>query len=260
MAFIDLNADVGESFGAYRIGEDDALLAVVSSANVACGAHAGDAVTAWRTLKTCVSRGVAVGAHVGHRDPYGFGRRAIKLGFDEAYAETLFQIGSLRAMLRVLNAPLHHVKAHGALYNQMCTDEDLCRAVARAVRDFSATLPLVVRAGSDAVGWTLEEGCAVVEEVFLDRGYLPDGSLVPRSSPEHESVIHDPERIAARALEFMRSGTVEAVDGSELHFQAGTLCVHGDTSGATALARAARAALEAAGHRVQPYAVNKPSA
>jgi 5-oxoprolinase (ATP-hydrolysing) subunit A len=192
---IDLNADVGESFGAYRIGEDEALLEVISSANVACGVHAGDAVTIWRTLQVCKAHGVAVGAHVGHRDVYGFGRREIRIGAEEAYAETLYQIGSLRAMLRVLEMRLHHVKPHGALYNQMARDETLCRAVARGVRDFSATLRLVVLAGSSAVAWARAEGCEVVEEAFLDRGYATDGTLLPRTEPG--ALLHDPDIVAA---------------------------------------------------------------
>jgi 5-oxoprolinase (ATP-hydrolysing) subunit A len=247
---IDLNADVGESFGAYRIGDDEALLNVVSSANVACGVHAGDALTAWRTLQMCVQRGVAVGAHIGHRDRYGFGRRELQISPEEAYAETLYQIGSLRAGLRVLNAPLHHVKPHGALYNQMAKDEALCRAVARGVRDFSHTLRLVVLAGSSAVVWAQLEGCAVIEEGFLDRGYAPNGSLLPRS--HHRAVLGDPAAVAARALEFVR-GEVMAVSGASLKLEPQTLCVHGDTPGAAGLARAARAALEAAGVNLEAF-------
>ena len=248
---IDLNADVGESFGAYRIGEDEALIEVISSANVACGVHAGDALTAWRTLQACVKRGVAVGAHVGHRDLYGFGRRELAISPEEAYAETLYQIGSLRAMLRVLDAPLHHVKAHGALYNQMTKDEALCRAVARGVRDFSHTLRLVVLAGSSAVAWARSEGCAVIEEAFLDRGYTADGGLLPRSSDG--AVLSDPRRIAARALGFVNDGAVTSATGERLEIKAQTLCVHGDTPGAASLARAARDALEAAGVKVQAF-------
>ena len=248
---IDLNADVGESFGAYRIGEDEALLSVVSSANVACGVHAGDALTAWRTLQACVAAGVAVGAHVGHRDLYGFGRRELQISHEEAYAETLYQIGSLRAMLRVLNAPLHHVKAHGALYNQLTRDEGLCKAVARGVRDFSHTLRLVVLAGSRAAIWARDEGCVVIEEGFLDRGYAADGSLLPRS--RDGAVLGDPTQIAARALEFVRDGAVTAATGERLELRAQTLCVHGDTPGAAALARAARDALEAAGVTVKAF-------
>ncbi len=252
---IDLNADVGESFGAYRIGDDEALLGVVSSANVACGVHAGDALTAWRTLQTCVAKGVAVGAHVGHRDLYGFGRREIAISPEEAYAETLYQIGSLRAMLRVLNAPLHHVKPHGALYNQMAADEGLCRAVARGVRDFSHTLRLVVLAGSRAAVWARAEGCAVIEEAFLDRGYAADGSLLPRSSggAQHDAVLSEPAEIAARALKFVQDGAVTSATGERLELHAQTLCVHGDTPGAAALARAARDALEAAGVTVKAF-------
>ena len=251
MPSIDLNADVGESFGAYRIGDDEALLSVVSSANVACGVHAGDALTAWRTLQACVKNNVAVGAHVGHRDLYGFGRRELQISPEEAYAETLYQIGSLRAMLRVLDAPLHHVKAHGALYNQMTRDEILCRAVARGVRDFSQTLRLVVLAGSRAAIWAREEGCVVIEEGFLDRGYAADGSLLPRSSDG--AVLNDPQAIAARALGFARAGVVTAATGQRLELRAQTLCVHGDTPGAAALARAARDALELAGVTVKAF-------
>ena len=251
MPSIDLNADVGESFGAYRIGDDEALLSVVSSANVACGVHAGDALTAWRTLQACVKNNVAVGAHVGHRDLYGFGRRELQISPEEAYAETLYQIGSLRAMLRVLDAPLHHVKAHGALYNQMTRDEMLCRAVARGVRDFSQTLRLVVLAGSRAAIWAREEGCVVIEEGFLDRGYAADGSLLPRSSDG--AVLNDPQAIAARALGFARDGAVTAATGERLELRAQTLCVHGDTPGAAALARAARDALELAGVTVKAF-------
>lgn len=251
MQTIDLNADVGESFGAFRIGDDEALIRVISSANVACGVHAGDALTAWRTLQTCVKHNVAVGAHVGHRDLYGFGRRELQISPEEAYAETLYQIGSLRAMLRVLDAPLHHVKAHGALYNQMIRDEMLCKAVARGVRDFSHTLRLVVLAGSRASVWARDEGCAVIEEAFLDRGYAADGSLLPRSSDG--AVLSDPQQIAARALGFVQSGAVVAVTGERLEVRAQTLCIHGDTPGASGLARAARDALETAGVTVQAF-------
>lgn len=251
LRLIDLNADVGESFGAYRIGEDAALLAAISSANVACGVHAGDALTAWRTLQACVKNSVAVGAHVGHRDLYGFGRRELQISPEEAYAETLYQIGSLRAMLRVLDAPLHHVKAHGALYNQMTRDEALCRAVACGVRDFSATLRLVVLAGSSAAIWARDEGCAVIEEGFLDRAYAGDGSLLPRSSAG--AVLSDSAQVAARALGFVQDGAVTAVTGERLIVQAQTLCVHGDTPGAASLAQSARDALEAAGVTVQAF-------
>jgi 5-oxoprolinase (ATP-hydrolysing) subunit A len=247
---IDLNADLGESFGAYRIGEDEALLEVISSANVACGVHAGDAVTIWRTLQACQEHGVAVGAHVGHRDLYGFGRREMRLSDEEAYAETLYQIGSIRAMLRVLNMKLHHVKPHGALYNQMVRDEPLCRAVARGVRDFSHTLHLVVLAGSSAATWARDEGCAVIEEAFLDRGYAPDGTLLPRAHPD--ALLKDAAQVAARAVRIARDGTI-ATSAGEWRVSAQTLCVHSDTLGAAAFARAARDALEAAGVTVRTF-------
>ena len=247
---IDLNADLGESFGAYQIGEDAALLRVISSANVACGVHAGDALTIWRTLKACQAHGVKVGAHVGHRDLYGFGRREISISPEEAYAETLYQIGSLRAMLRVLNEPLHHVKPHGALYNQMVREESLCRAVAKATKDFSHTLRLVVLAGSAAVNWARDEGCVVVEEAFMDRGYADDGTLLPRGTPG--AVLHDAELVAARALKMVREGVVETQNAVR-KLEPQTLCVHSDTSDAAGLARAARDALEGAGVTVQAF-------
>jgi 5-oxoprolinase (ATP-hydrolysing) subunit A len=247
---IDLNADLGESFGAYRIGEDDDLLQTISSANVACGVHAGDALTIWRTLKACQAYGVKVGAHVGHRDLYGFGRREIRISAEEAYAETLYQIGSLRAMLRVLNEPLHHVKPHGALYNQIVREESLCRAVAQATRDFSHTLRLVLLAGSAAVGWARDEGCVVVEEAFMDRGYADDGTLLPRGTAG--AVLHDAELVAARAVRMVREGVVKTESGTH-KLEAQTLCVHSDTPGAAGLARAARDALEGAGVTVQAF-------
>ena len=231
-----------------------ALLAVQRGASIVRAhdvAATVDALTVWRTLQACVKLGVAVGAHVGHRDLYGFGRRELAISPEEAYAETLYQIGSLRAGLRVLDAPLHHVKAHGALYNQMTHDEGLCRAVARGVRDFSSTLRLVVLAGSSAATWARDEGCAVIEEAFLDRGYAADGSLLPRSSLG--AVLSDPQQIATRALGFVQDGAVTAVTGERLVVQAQTLCVHGDTPGAAALARSARDALEAAGVTVQAF-------
>ena len=251
MTTLDLNADLGESFGAYRIGEDEALLDVITSANVACGVHAGDAVTIWRSLQACQQHGVAVGAHVGHRDLYGFGRREIHLSGEEAYAETLYQIGSLRAMLRVLNMNLHHVKPHGALYNQMTRDETLCRAVARATKDFSHTLRLVVLAGSKMVEWADAEGCSVVQEAFLDRGYAPDGRLLPRTH-EH-ALLKDPERVTERAVRLAERAELEDASGGLIAVSAQTLCVHSDTPGAGTLAKRARAALEAAGVTVQAF-------
>ena len=245
---MDLNADAGESFGAYTIGDDDALMGVVTSVNLACGFHAGDPVVMRRAVRQALERGVAVGAHVGYPDRVGFGRRVIEASPDEVYADTLYQIGALRAFLRAARGRMAHVKPHGALYNRMARHEPTARAVARAVADFSESLPLVVLAGSGAVAWARDEGVPVVEQVFADRGYAPAGSLLPRSSPG--ALVTDPEAVAARAVRMAVEGRV-ATAGGDLEVRGGTMCFHGDTPGAAAIARAARAALEAAGVEVR---------
>jgi len=253
MPTIDLNADAGESFGAWQLGDDDALVPQLSSVNLACGFHAGDSLTMRRGVALARKHGVAVGAHPGFDDLPGFGRRELAASPDEVYADVLYQVGALAAFLRAQGGALHHVKAHGALYLKMLRDAPTAAAVAAAVRDFDPELPLVVLAGPGGelmAAQALEVGLRVVTEAFPDRSYGDDGRLAPRSTLD--AVIHDPQRIAARALE-MASGTLTARSGRRIPVSAGTLCLHGDTPHAAAAARAVRETLAAAGVGVRAF-------
>lgn len=241
---IDLNADVGESLGAWSLGEDEALIPLVSSVNVAAGLHAGDPVVMERTVAIAARAGIAIGAHPGYPDLAGFGRRAMALSPAEIEASVLYQVGAVAAFARAAGIDLRHVKAHGALYNRAAHDAEAAAAIARAVRRFSPSLVLVGLAGSALVAAGREAGLAVAEEAFADRGYEPDGSLRSRDLPG--AVLDDPAAAAAQALAIMR-GVVTASDGSALAVRADTLCVHGDLPGAAARARAVRDALLAAG-------------
>jgi UPF0271 protein len=240
---VDLNADLGEG-----MGEDEALLAVVSSANIACGGHAGDALTMARTLRAAAERGVAAGAHPGFEDRAHFGRRELDLPPAEVREQVLRQLESIAAAARAEGVRLRHVKAHGALYNRAAREPALARAVAGAVRAFDPDLAFYALAGSALARAGREAGLFTVEEAFADRAYGPDGSLAPRSEPG--AVLHDAAAVAARALEMATAGRVRALDGSPVRLVAQTLCVHGDTPGAVAMARAVRVALEAAGVRI----------
>lgn len=251
MRQIDLNSDLGESFGAWTMGDDEALLAIVTSANVACGFHAGDPATMLRTVRTALDRNVAVGAHPAYRDLAGFGRRAMDVSHDELYGDVLYQLGALDGILRSRGGELAYVKPHGALYNRIVTDTAQAAAVAGAVRDFRAELPILGLANSAIQGACSAAGVPFFEEAFVDRGYLPDGTLVPRNQPG--AVLHDVEDIAARAVRMVTDGVVEAVDGSLVDMQPASLCVHGDTPGAVQMARAVRTALETAGVRLARF-------
>lgn len=242
---IDLNCDLGESYGAWRMGEDAALLALISSANIACGFHAGDPDIMRRTVALAAERGVAIGAHVSLPDLQGFGRREMAVSPDEAYAMTLYQIGALHAFAQAAGARLRHVKPHGALYNMAARDTRLAAAIAGAVRDFDPALRLVGLAGSALVDAGRAAGLPVAAEAFADRRYRADGSLQPRR--EADAVIADAGQAIAQALAIAREGRVQAVDGSTVELQADTLCVHGDGAHAVAFARGLRTALEAAG-------------
>lgn len=242
---IDLNCDLGESYGAWRMGEDAALLALISSANIACGFHAGDPDIMRSTVALAIERNVAIGAHVSLPDLQGFGRREMAVSPSEAYAMTLYQIGALHAFAQAAGARLRHVKPHGALYNMAARDAKLAEAIARAVRDFDPTLRLVGLAGSVLVDAGRAAGLPVAAEAFADRRYRADGSLQPRR--EADAVIADTDQAIAQALAIAREGRVRAVDGSTVALQADTLCVHGDGAHAVAFARGLRAALEAAG-------------
>ncbi|MBV8158327.1 MAG: LamB/YcsF family protein [Dyella sp.] len=241
---IDINSDLGESFGAWHMGDDAALLAVVSSANIACGFHAGDPDIMRRTVALAVERGVAIGAHVSLLDLQGFGRREIAVTPAEAYAMTLYQIGALHGFAHAAGTQLRHVKPHGALYNMAARDRRLADAIAQAVRDFDPTLRLFGLANSELVAAGREAGLPVAAEAFADRRYRSDGSLQPRR--EADAVITESDEAIAQAMAMVREGRVRAVDGDIVELQADTLCVHGDGAHAVAFARHLRASLEGA--------------
>ncbi|MFC5748144.1 LamB/YcsF family protein [Actinomadura rugatobispora] len=250
MAVIDINADLGEGFGNWTLGDDAALLDVITSANVACGFHAGDPLIMRRVCAGAVERGVTIGAQVSYRDLAGFGRREMDVAAPELTAEVLYQIAALDGIARAEGGRVAYVKPHGALYNRVARDPVQARAVAEAVRAHDPALPLLTLPGSamyEAAG-----GLAVVAECFADRAYTPEGRLVSRREPG--AVIHEPEAVVGRAVRMAVEGTVVAVDGSEISLGARSICVHGDTPGAVDLARAVRAALAEAGVEAAPFA------
>jgi 5-oxoprolinase (ATP-hydrolysing) subunit A len=253
---IDLNADLGESFGTWVLGDDEAMLEVVSSANVACGFHAGDASTIRRTVAIAAERGVVVGAQVSYNDLAGFGRRHIDMHPDDLTADVLYQLGALEAMCRVAGTRVAYVKPHGALYNTAMVDEVQARAVVGAVLAYDRTLPLLAQPGSVLLRIAEEEGLVAVGEAFADRGYHPDGRLVPRS--HDRALLVDPDEVAERVVRLAIEGAVTAVDGTVIAVSARSVCTHGDTPDAVALARAVRAALEGAGVTIAPFATSTP--
>jgi UPF0271 protein len=250
---VDLNADLGEAFGAYPMGADEAVLVYVTSANVACGFHAGDPTVIDRTVARAVRAGVAVGAHPSHFDLRGFGRREIAVSPAEVEADVLYQVGAVAAFARAHGSHLTHVKPHGALYNQAARDEALARAIARGVARFGRDLALVGLAGSTAMRRAAEsEGLRFAAEAFADRAYDGEGRLVPRSRPG--ALITDPASAAAKALRIVRDHVVASVEGAEVKMDVDTICLHGDNPHAIAIARAVREALEGAGVSVQALA------
>ena len=249
---IDLNSDLGESYGAWRMGDDAAMLDLVSSANVACGFHAGDPAGILTTLRAAAARGVAIGAHVAYPDLAGFGRRAMDIASADLRAAVIFQIGALQGLATAAGTRVRYVKPHGALYNTIAHDARQAQDVIAAVRAIDPTLALVVLAGSPLAGWARDAGLRTVAEAFADRGYRADGSLVPRNQPG--AVLHDPEAVAERMLRLAREGTVVADDGSTVRVDAESICVHGDSPGAVALARRVRERLEAEGIAIRAFA------
>jgi UPF0271 protein len=252
VSWIDLNADLGEGFGSWRLGDDDALLKVVTSANVACGFHAGDPALMRRVCMLAAARGVAVGAQVGYRDLAGFGRRRIDYDSDELRDDILYQIGALEAFCRVTGTRVRYVKPHGALYNTAAVDQGQASAVVNAVADYDAGLPILCQPGSVLADVAEGAGLTVVGEGFADRGYRADGTLVPRSSPD--ALVHEPSAVADRAVRMAVEGIVVAVDGSLVPCAVSSICVHGDTPGAVNLAVRVRAALHSAGLTLMPFA------
>lgn len=249
---MDLNSDLGEGYGRWALGDDAAMLEVVTSANIACGFHAGDPATIDRTVRTAVERGVAVGAQVSYPDLVGFGRREIDVPPGDLTADVLYQLGALEAFARAAGSRVRYVKPHGALYNRIVRDPVQAAAVAEAIRRYDPALPLLTLPGSAAAAAAAEAGIEAVGEGFADRAYTGDGRLVSRREPG--AVLEDLGRVAARAARMATEGRVGTVDGGEVAVEVRSLCVHGDTPGAVELARAVRAALEEAGVVLEAFA------
>jgi UPF0271 protein len=250
MATIDLNCDMGESFGAYTIGADDEVMRSITSANVACGYHGGDPAVMRRTVQLARDAGVCVGAHPGLPDLAGFGRRDMRVTPQEVEDMVLYQIGALAAIAAAEGVRLRHVKAHGALYNMAARERGLAQAIASAVCAFDRTLILFVLPASELQRAGEAAGLEVALEGFADRAYEHDGSLSPRSRAG--SVIHDPADVVSRAVRMAAGGGVTAMDGSEIALRVDTICTHGDTPGAHQLTRLLRAGLEREGIAVAP--------
>ncbi len=249
---IDINADMGESFGAWTMGADAALLEQVTSANIACGFHAGDPRVMDATVARAAERGVTIGAHVSYPDLVGFGRRQLRVSPDELITDVLYQIGALEAFCRRHQTAVRYVKAHGALYNDLAGDERLAAALGQAVAAYDAGLSVLALAGSPAVDVLRQQGLPVVAEGFADRGYTAAGRLVPRSQPG--AVLTDPAAVAERGWRIATGAPIEIEDGSPLVLDVGSLCVHGDTPGAVGLARELRAVLSARTVEVAAFA------
>ena len=245
---IDFNCDLGESFGAYKLGFDEQLMPYISSANIACGFHAGDPMWMRLTVQMAEQAGVAIGAHPSLPDLMGFGRREMKVTPEEAKNYVIYQIGALQAFISTKR--LQHVKPHGALYNMGAVNEELARAVAEGIKEVDPALILVGLAGSAWIKVGQETGLRVASEVFADRALNPDGTLVPRS--QLGAVIHDFEDVVARSVRLVTEGKVMAINGEEIHIRADTICLHGDTPGAVTLAQGLRREMEAAGVAVVP--------
>ena len=248
----DLNADLGESFGAWTLGDDAALMEIITSANVACGFHAGDPLTLRKACAMAVSRGVAIGAQVSYRDLAGFGRREMDVPHAELTAEILYQIAALDGIARAEGASVRYVKPHGALYHRVARDPVQGDALIQAVRAYDPSLPLLTKPDGHAAEIARAAGLRVVTEAYADRAYGADGALVSRGQPG--AVLTDPDLVAGRAVRMVLAGTVQAIDGTQVQLDARSLCIHGDTAGAVALARAVRAALEQAGVTLAPFA------
>jgi UPF0271 protein len=248
---IDLNCDLGEGFGAWTLGDDEALLAVVTSASIACGFHAGDPGIMRRLCRTAADSGIAIGAHVGYRDLVGFGRRRIEVAPQDLVNDIVYQIAALDGFARLAGGRVGYVKPHGALYNTIAAEPGYARALAEAVRLYDPELHVLGLAGSPGLHEVAATGLTAVAETFADRGYTAEGHLVPRTQPG--AVIHDADLIAERCVRFARTGEVESVDGTIVRISAQTICVHGDTPGAVAIAERVRAALLAEGVTLAPF-------
>jgi UPF0271 protein len=249
---LDLNADLGESFGSWTMGDDAAMFQLVTSANVACGFHAGDPVTMLDSCRAAYDLDVTVGAHVGYRDLAGFGRRSLDMSFDELFGDVLYQLGALDGVAHAVGASVDYVKPHGALYNRLVHDAEQASAVVAAVNSYDPGLPILGLPGSELLKQAKEAGHPVVIEAFVDRAYQADGTLVPRS--QEGAVLHDVDAIVERAVRLATKGEVVALDGTLVQVQPDSMCIHGDTPGAVGMAAAVRAGLEAAGVELEAFA------
>ncbi len=252
MPTIDLNSDLGESFGQWCMGDDAAMLDIVTSANVACGFHAGDPAGILRTLRAAAAKGVTIGAHVAYPDLVGFGRRNMDIASFDLTADVIYQIGALQALATAAGTSVRYVKPHGALYNTIAHDTRQALAVIEAIRAVDARLVLVALAGSPLIALARHEGLTCIAEAFADRAYTPTGALVSRREPG--AVLHDAEQVAQRMLRLVQTGEIEAIDGSVTRIEADSICVHGDSPGAIQMAREVRQLLEQSGVSLQPFA------
>jgi len=252
MTTIDLNSDLGEGFGHWALGDDEALLNIVTSANVACGFHASDASIMRRVCAQAAERGVAIGAQVGYRDLPGFGRRFIDIEPAALTQDVIYQIGALQAFAGVAGSRVSYVKPHGALYNAIVHHEEQAAAVVRAILDYDATLPVLGLPGSAWLRRAGEAGLTTVPEAFADRAYTPQGTLVSRRLPG--AVLDDADEIARRCVAIATGEPIRNIEGGPLTVTAGSICVHGDTPGAVTIARSVKEALAAAGVTVAPFA------
>lgn len=248
---VDLNSDLGEHDGGPRFEVDRSIMPLITSANVSCGAHAGDPRSILRTLRLAAEHGVTVGAHVSYPDRSGFGRRRMRLPSETLFAEIVSQIGSLQALAHAAGTEVHYVKPHGALYSAIAEDEDQADSVIDAIRAVDPILPLVCLAGSALVARVAARGLISVQEAFADRAYGPNGALVPRS--EAGAVLHDPVDVAGRMVRLVRKGVVAATDGSDIRVHAASICVHGDSPGAIQMTGSVRRALLAEGIELQAF-------
>ncbi len=249
---VDLNSDLGEGFGIWSLGDDDALLEIVTSANVACGFHAGDPDILRRVCGTAVERGVVIGAQVSYRDLAGFGRRSIDVPPATLTNEVIYQIGALDAFARIAGDRVRYVKPHGALYNRVVHDEAQAAAVVEAVKAYDPSLSVLGLPGSAVLRLAAEAGLTTVAEAFADRGYTPQATLVPRSQPG--AVLHDEAEVADRVVRMVTEGVVRASDGNDVAVAARSVCVHGDSPNAVAMARRIRAAVQERGIELKAFA------
>ncbi|MDZ7911831.1 MAG: 5-oxoprolinase subunit PxpA [Rhodococcus sp. (in: high G+C Gram-positive bacteria)] len=248
---VDLNSDLGEGFGAWTLGDDDAMLELVTSANMACGFHAGDPTTLLATCESAATRGVRIGAQVGYRDLAGFGRRFIDVSPNDLTADVIYQIGALDGLARVAGSRVTYVKPHGALYNAIVHHRRQARAVVAAVVAYDSSLPVLGLPGSVFLEEARDAGLEIVAEVFADRAYTAEGTLVPRT--ESGAVLHDPTLVAERVRRMVVDGELVAVDGSTLKVAAASVCVHGDSPAAVDMAVAIRALLDSSGVEITPF-------